>query len=105
MRAGRLRHRVQIQRATETRASDGGTVQTWRAIGTVWADVRPLTGREQELAGRTASVVSHRVEVRYRDGVDTRCRVVWGDRTFGVVAARNEDERGRALVMDCLEAL
>lgn len=105
MRAGRLRHPIVIERATETRGDDGSTVQTWRTLATVWADVRPVSGREQEIAARTAENVSHRIELRYRPGVDARCRIVWGARVFGVQSVINEDERDRTLVLYCQEAL
>lgn len=102
---GALRHRVTIQRATETRGSDGSVVQAWSTYCTGRAEIVPLNGSEDYVAqGLSASVV-YRITMRYRSGVVPKMRVLWGERVFEVASVRNIDERRRWMVMNCEESV
>ena len=103
MRAGRLRHRVAIEQ--EGRAGDGGggAAQSWTTFATISAAVVPLSGREAELAAQVGSVVSHRVEIRYRAGVTSKMRVKFGSRVLNIRAVLNIEERNRELHLMCEE--
>ena len=46
VKAGRLRHRLTIQTHTVSQDGFGEPDKTWSDLATVWADVRPLRGRE-----------------------------------------------------------
>jgi len=105
IKIGQLRHRVTIQRVTETRGTDGSVVQAWSTFANARAEIVPLSGSEDYVAqGLSASVV-HRITTRYVTGVVPKMRIVWGDRTFEINSVRNIDERGRWLVMNCVEAV
>ena len=54
MKAGKLRHRVDIQKWVADRDTTTGEVaETWITNTTEWADVRPISGRERmEAAGQ-----------------------------------------------------
>ena len=52
MRAGRLRHRLNLQESTETRNAHGEAIITWATSYTVWGAVEPLSGSEA-VAGLT----------------------------------------------------
>lgn len=68
MRAGKLRHRLIFEEATET-ASESGSgemLKTWDEVGTRWGSVDPLSGKELFTAQQTSSRVSHRVTIRNR---------------------------------------
>lgn len=43
IQAGKLRHRITIQRETVTRDEYGSEVKTWDDLATVWASVEPLS--------------------------------------------------------------
>jgi SPP1 family predicted phage head-tail adaptor len=102
---GKLRHRITIQQATETRGADGSVVQTWATYCTGYAEIVPLSGSEDYIAqGLNASVV-HRVTIRYRSGIVPKMQVLWGARTLEIVNVRNLDERGKWLVMNCEESV
>ena len=80
MRAGRLRHRINLQSKTQAQNSHGEPVETWKTDATVWASIKPLTGREFENARIQAQDVSHEVEIRYRDSITPEMRVSFTDR-------------------------
>ena len=93
MRAGPLRHRVEFQRSTETRAADGGVIRSWNTYARRFASIDALSGREFHEAGQTQARVTHRIVTRHIDGVTTGHRIIFGTRTFDVEHARNVRER------------
>jgi SPP1 family predicted phage head-tail adaptor len=76
VQSGRLRHRVTIQSATETRDAVGAVTKTWATLASVWASVEPLGGREFFSASQVQSDVTTRIRIRYRADVTEKMRVV-----------------------------
>jgi SPP1 family predicted phage head-tail adaptor len=109
MQAGPLRHRVQIQARSATRGTHGGTVETWTPQATRWAAVEPLQGRDLLAAAQIDPRLTHRVAMRYYAGLTpTRGetgghRIVWGERVFTIMQARNIQERDRMTEALCIE--
>lgn len=101
MRAGQLRHRLQIQEPTETALQSGEKAQTWATIATVWGRIEPLSGKELWEAQQTRATISHKITVRYGASPDLLAtyRVVFGVRTFGLTAVLNRDERNIELTL------
>lgn len=93
MRAGELRHRITIQRATETQDAFGAVVQTWSTFATLWAGVEALSGREFFAAQQVNAQVSHRIRIRYLSGVTPKMRVVFGSRTFNIEVVMDDGRR------------
>jgi len=104
MRIGELRHRVTIQSATETQDSYGQAVLSFSTLATRWASIEQLSGREFFDASKVAAEVTHRVRIRYMTGITPKMRVVYGSRTFEIVAITNPEERNIALDLLCKEA-
>ncbi|MGB9845892.1 MAG: phage head closure protein, partial [Desulfotomaculales bacterium] len=84
MNAGQLRHRVIIQRPTETKDQYKRPAIGWADFATVWAAVEPLSGREFLLAQNTNTELTIRVRIRYLRGVTPGMRVKYGDRVFDI---------------------
>ncbi len=67
MKAGPLRHRLEIQAATETRAASGATSKEWKPVQTVSASVNPLKGQKlfqaQQISPRATSEVTLRGQI------------------------------------------
>lgn len=103
MRSGLLRHEVTIQANVETQAADGSVARTWSDIATVAASIEPLSGREGLLAAQINPEVTHLVKMRYRDDVNSRCRLLFGARVFQVDSVLNTQERNIELVLQCIE--
>jgi SPP1 family predicted phage head-tail adaptor len=75
-RSGKLRRRIEIQEATETRDSHGGVIRSWSTVDTRWGSVEPLRGRELFEAQQVAPRVSVRVRMRHYPGLTTAHRLV-----------------------------
>ena len=104
MRSGNLRHRVTIQESKETRKGDGSIAVTWEDVGTVWASVRPIRATERIRNNMLESEISHRVEMRYRDDITTKQRILFGTtRYFNIETVINPNERNINLELICRE--
>lgn len=103
--AGRLRHRVTIEKLTVGRDSIGGVTEVWSPFATRWAEVAPLRGREFFAAEQVNAEVSHRVTLRFLPGVVAKMRVNFGGRILTIEAALNIEERNRELQLMCLEVV
>jgi len=76
--AGKLRHRIRIDRQVITRDADGVQQVTWEPVhaGTLSAAIEPLSAREFIAAGAGQSQVTARITVRYRPGLAASMRAV-----------------------------
>ena len=70
---------------------------------TVWAAVEPLRGRAFMEAKAAQSEVSHRVRMRYMDGITAAMKVRFEGRIFSLDAVLNIGERNRELHLMCVE--
>lgn len=98
MRAGKLRHRLLFQEATETKRSSGQATKAWADVGRRWGAVEPLTGKELLTAEQVAARVSHKITIRNRPPSPAvpaaRLRILFGTRVFNVESSLNWMERG-----------
>lgn len=101
--AGRLRHRVAIQSATEAQNDLGEVEKTWATTATVWGAVEPLTGRELWQAQQVSAEITHRVRMRYRSGLTPKNRILFGSRILEINAILNPEERNIDLELLCRE--
>lgn len=80
--AGKLRHRLTIQRleniedsSGEVQDSNGDLIQEWVNVATVWGAIEPLSGREFIAAQAEQSKVVARITIRYRNDIDASMRI------------------------------
>lgn len=85
MRAGALRERVTIQQKIVARDSYNAEVITWAEVATVWMAVEPLSGREYIAARQAQSEVTTRFRCRFRTGITTAMRLLWGSQAFAII--------------------
>jgi len=105
MRAGRLRHRVTIEEASESRDGLGASILSWSTLATVWGEVRMAPAGERVVSGADVEVaqVTHRVKIRYRDDVGPLNRLLHDSKILDIESAVDPDGRGRELVLLCRE--
>ena len=80
----------------------GGFAVDWVPVGTLWADVRPRSGREEFVAGQPRPRVKYRVLVRAAPvGAPSRPRAYQrfreGARVFNILTVAEHDSGGRFL--------
>lgn len=102
MRAGKLRHRVTIQRAVEEQDEFGAAVETWVNVGQVWASVEPLRGREYFQAEGVQAETDTRIRMRYyKEAIVPKMRVVHGATIYDIESVIDVETRGRELELMC----
>lgn len=108
MRAGPMRERLVIQRATTTQDGYGEPIETWATHATRWAQVEPLRGAERFEAQRLNPDLAYRVRVRHDttvDGVTPKDRIYWTrkTRTLRIHEVINIGARDREVQLICSE--
>jgi len=103
MRAGRLRHRVELHSATTTRNSYGEAVDTWASYASVWAGIEPLRSDEITNAQQVQAEITHKVIIRYNSSVAETHRVIYGTRTLEIVSIINMNEQNIYQELMCKE--
>lgn len=81
MRAGRLKHRIRIENpSAETKAANGEKIPGgWQELGSgsMPAGIETLSTKDYFAAQETHSETTHRVVLRYRDGITSQSRIIW----------------------------
>lgn len=102
--AGKLRHKIDIVKPTNSQDDTGGTSLANNTIfANCWASINALSGQEGFAASEFVSTSSHMVTIRYRPGVTTAMQVWFKGRTFQIVAVLNPDEKTKTLILLCSE--
>lgn len=92
--AGRLNQRVTLQSKSVTRDAMGGEVITWVDVATVWADVKPLSGKALIAAQQAMSEVTASIFIRLRTDVADDWRVVHGTKIYAISAIIDDIDKG-----------
>lgn len=119
MRAGRLRHFVEVQepdlvddsghggQSTRPATEPGSDGSGWRRRGDTWVAVEPMSSREVLSEGRIGLGVTHMVRARDTWKIDQTCRLklIRGDVTkyLHVIGIQHVEERGREVLLTCEE--
>ena len=82
--AGEMTERITFQQRSVTKNGLGEEVVTWADVATVWAEVRPLRGREFYAANQTQQVVDVRFVIRKRSGLTVDQRLLWKSTPYDI---------------------
>ncbi|SMO36093.1 phage head closure protein [Ruegeria faecimaris] len=103
MKAPRLNRKLLLESSVRTADGAGGYLETWVALGSVWAEVTARSGSERNVAGLPVSRVGYRIVVRgapegstMRPSPDQR--FAEGTRRFVIRAVAERDLRGQYLI-------
>lgn len=70
MRAGLMRHRVELDEPIVSRDDTGDEIITWVTRATVWASIRPLKGRELNSGNQILGEGDTAIGMRWSPNVD-----------------------------------
>ena len=108
MDIGKLDKRITLQSRSATLDSYGQEIDSWTDVATVWANVKPVGGREKLRSMQVDSLLTHTVAIRYGARfmpprtVDA-WRISYNSRLFNIVAAMDLDEERKYIIFDCVE--
>lgn len=94
-----LRDRIQFQRRDMVAESEGGHSVVFVPMATIWARVRSLSARQNQVADARGVSISHAVVMRYRTDVKPGDRLVY--RGIGLTVISAEDLNGRRAYLSC----
>ncbi|MBA3562893.1 MAG: phage head closure protein [Gammaproteobacteria bacterium] len=106
MQAGRLRHRVDIQRPLELLDEAGQPEVTWvNQAESVPASIEPISGREFFAAQQVQADATTRIRIRYRPGLTEKMRAVHTmdglTELYDIESIIHLDERRREMHLMC----
>lgn len=102
-RVGRMRYKVALQKPTNTTDSGGGMTQAWTTLIDIWADIRPISGKELFRHNKMEESVTHEIYIRHREDIGTNYRINYDSRNFNIRHIRNIEERDRYMLLVCTE--
>ena len=104
---GKMRHRITFQSFTGKTDAFGDPLQAddseWKTEATLYAAIDPISGKEFYAAQQSQSEVSHKIRCRYRSGLTTAMRILFGKRKFKIISIINWEERNESLLIMCRE--
>lgn len=122
MRAGKLRSRVTIQkRATvvpgmwsgvapitqaDTIAEQddfGSVITAWDTYATRYAEIVTMRGAERIETDQEISQATHRVRMRFVDGLVPEMRIIYNGRTFEILHINDIDMLHHHMLVYCIE--
>jgi SPP1 family predicted phage head-tail adaptor len=92
---GQMRHRLTLEEpGPVVPDGQGGSTPTWTTVGTYWARVRPLSGRELFNARQTKATTTHEITMRAQVPVGPNSRLLFEStgRIFNVDESLRVDE-------------
>lgn len=93
--AGRLRHRVRLERPVQTQDPQTGDVVTsWALVREVWVAIEPLSVREFIQAGATQSAIVGRVVARAASDLSPDWRIVHEGQVMNPAGWQADKESG-----------
>ena len=98
MNPGELRYKITFQLQDLEQE-----VEKWDDVCTVWANIKPIAGKEYYQAETIESELTHRIIMRYRKGITPEMRVVDKGRIFYIQSVINDYERNVSLRLMCRE--
>lgn len=101
MRAGRLRHRVVVESPTTAPDNYGGLVTSWSTVGTYWAAIEPITGKERFASGERIAEGDVRIVMRYVGAITEAYRITHGGVVYDIKAVINRNEIDREYELLC----
>ena len=100
---GKMRHRLELQKATNTTDAGGGITQAWNTITLVYGAIKPKSGNEKYRQGQLQESTTHEITIRFLSNISTTYRFKFESRFFNIRNIQNIEERDRFLKISCTE--
>jgi SPP1 family predicted phage head-tail adaptor len=106
MISGRLRHKITIQKPGTGKDAYGvATNAPWEDVLLgIWAEVKPMSGRERWANEHTINKATHSIRIRHRSNVTPEMRVLHSNKVYQITGVPiDPDERRKELILTCVE--
>ena len=95
---GARSRRFVLEMPLESPDGFGGVIRSYRQGPQLWGAMEMLSGSERVRADRPEQSLTHKITLRYREGVSGAMRLTCGLRRFAIRAASDPDGSRRDLV-------
>jgi SPP1 family predicted phage head-tail adaptor len=105
MRAGRLDKRLEIEQPISTQDVTGSPVVSWLAVGTMWASINPIKGRETLTGNQIISTMNVRIRIRHHpllSNISPTWRLKYNGVIFNIVSIAHVYLGNREIEIMCL---
>lgn len=101
---GEFRHRIIIQKMNKIENDYGELLDTWVDFLEVRAAIYPLSGKDFFAAETTNNEITHKINIRYVQGITSTMRIKLGERYFEITSPPiNFQEKNILLQIMCKE--
>ncbi|HIE0939541.1 TPA: phage head closure protein [Serratia marcescens] len=107
MQAGKLRHRITLQKPVKVQDPETGSVENiWQDLAQLWAEVSPLSARELVSAQAMQNAVTTRITIRYRQDIEPKYRILFRGKKFNIEGILSDPKSGlEYLTLPCSEGV
>lgn len=106
MKAGKMKRRITLQNLTVTKDTEGIETESWVSLySNINAEIDPLKGKEYFQAATIGEENTVRFKIRYRSGVTSKLRLLYGSRIFNIRSVIDIEERHVELDLMCEEVV
>ena len=105
MNAGRMKQLVKVQKPVETQSATGEVTSSWETLGSAWASIEPVSGREAIQGGQAYAEGLIRVRMRHMVKMTTECRLVLPGRILEITQLNNIEDRNVEFEIMCREVV
>jgi len=102
MRAGKLRHRIAVDKPVVVRDDTGDSVSTWVTQTIVWGSIEHLNGRETMLASQITADMTTRITLRWSNKISNlnpKWRLRHGNTVYSILSALNVEEKNESFLI------
>lgn len=103
MNPGKLNRKVEIMELDKVSDGAGGYEDTFVPIKKVWANIRPIYGKEYYEAQQAQVQVSHKVTIRYTEDINRSHILSFNGKVYDIQYLLNIEEENRYLEIRVLE--
>lgn len=96
MKIGKLRHRVTIQKKTESKTGTGSLIHKWEDLCHAWASIEPLSVREFLAAQSIQSEASAKITIKFNKNIpiDSTMRVLYRGKVYNISGVLADPKSG-----------
>lgn len=103
--AGSLSTRIELQAYTDVEDEGGGRTKTWATYARVWSRWKHQSMFERLQAMQLEAGVNHRVQIRKRDDVTAKHRILYKGKAYQIVGVVNVAEANEEMELQVTEGV
>lgn len=104
MNVGKLNKRITLKKTDGTTIfKDGVEIANWDDVATIWANARPLQGKELWTAQSIYPELSMKFTIRYRKDISEDMRILYNEKgkEFEIISIVDIDEKHTYMEIAC----